>query len=197
MFGNLTAKVVEAFAAELKGKSYDVFVIGEMGGKILKSIMPDLNFQILSLSGEEIRPETMEKVIEQLRGYRQIKIFYGQFINIVRQDPTVRNLAGELTLTSLGREDREQKERRLKYLYEPSVEDIGLKLGKEVFTNVFEETTRQSQLAKFAARLMHLDESLSNLEVIENKTHKIKSRWKRKLDNKKQGLRVAVSGWSI
>lgn len=197
MFGNLPEKVVIEFAKEIKNKSCDVFVIGEMGARMLKTILPDRTFQVLSLPQEEMRADTLQNVIAQLQNYRQIKIFYGQFINIIRQEPTVRTLSGELTMASLGNEDREQRERRLKYLYEPTVEKVGEKIGKEIFANIFEETTNQSKLAKFAARLIHLDESLSNLDLLQKKTHKIKVRWHRKLDNKKQGLRVASTGWNI
>lgn len=193
MFGDLPERVVAEFAKEIDGKICDVFVIGQMGAKLLRSIDPDRNFQVLNLPNEEFDQNSLASVIEQLRGYRQIKLFYGQFINIVRQIPNSRQLSGELTLTSLSSDDRFQKERRLKYLYEPSVESVGLKLGKEIFANIFEETTRQSQLAKFAARLMHLDESLSNLEILNIKTYKLKNRWHRKLDNKKQGLRIAAA----
>lgn len=192
MFGDLPERIVALFAKEIAGKSCDVFVIGQLGARLLRSLEPDRPFQSISLPNEEFSANSLSNVIEQLRGYRQIKVFYGQFINIVRQDPSTRELSGELTLTSLDTADREQRERQLKYLYEPSVESVGQKLGKEVFANIFEETTKQSQLAKFAARLMHLDESLTNLEMIEGKTRKLKTRWHRKLDNKKQGLRLAA-----
>lgn len=197
MFGDLPERVVIDFAREIKDKSCDVFVIGEMGAKLLRSIYPNRNFQTLSLPNEEMRTDTLANVIEQLRAYRQIKIFYGQFINIIRQVPTSRTLSGELTLASLAAEDQEQRKRRLKYLYEPSVEEVGEKIGKEVFANIFEETAGQSKLSKFAARLIHLDESLSNLDLLQKKTYKLKIRWHRKLDNKKQGLRIARAGWSI
>lgn len=197
MFGDLIERLAERFATAIKDNQADVYVVGETGARLLKSYLPERNFQVLTLSNEELRPETLSMVVEQLQNYRQIKIFYPQFINIVRQEPMSRILSGELTLTSLGAEDRELKERRLKYLYEPSVEVVGAKIGKEVFANVFEETTRQSQLAKFAARLMHLDESLANLDNIHKKTHKQKVRLGKKMDNKKQGLRVAAAGWSL
>ncbi len=192
MFGTLPERLVVSFAKEIKGLNCDVFVIGEMGARLLKNIVPDQEFRVLSLKGEAMSPETLSNVVEQLRSYRQIKLFYGQFINIVRQDAVSRNLSGELTITYVDPKDREQKQRLLKYLYEPNVEAVSQKIGHEIFGSIFEETDGQSQLAKYAARLIHLDESLANLEKLQKKTHKIKTRFARKIDNRKQGLRLSA-----
>lgn len=196
MFGDLPERLVTAFVQEIKGRPGDVFVIGEMGAKLLKQVLPNQDFRVLPIPNEELQASTLALILEQLRAYRKIKIFYSQFINLVRQEVASRDLSGELTLSSLGKKDLEIKERRLKYLYEPSLEDVGGKLKTEVFGGVFEATVKESQLSKFAARLMHLDQSLANLDNWQKKMGKLKTKTRKKNNNKKQGLRVAAAGWS-
>lgn len=194
MFGDLPERLVERFAKDIENFSGDVYVMGEMAARLLKMRMPNLDFKVLRMPNEELDRAMMELVVDQFRIYRQVRIYYGQFINIVRQEVSTRDLAGELTLDFLAQEDRDERERRLKYLYEPNVTEVGKKLSKEVFAGVFESTHKESLLSKFAARLIHLDQSLSNLDNIQNKMHKTKVRMKRKNDNKKQGLRAAAAG---
>jgi F0F1-type ATP synthase gamma subunit len=91
MFGDLPERVLKVFYRN-KDKSCDILSL-RLGARLLKSTtrpqFPRLGSQ------RRMRSETLANVMSN-SSYRQIKIFYGQFINIVRQDPTTRNLSGDL-----------------------------------------------------------------------------------------------------
>ena len=52
----------------------------------------------------------------------------------------------------------------VKYLFEPSVGDVARIFEGEILASIFEQTLHESQLAKFASRLMALDASVDKIE---------------------------------
>lgn len=192
MFGEFSAQLVAGFAREIAGKEGDVYVVGEMAGKMLGKVIGGRNFRVLKLTNEEMDNQLLQMTVEQLRNYRTVRVVYGKFVNLAKQEVAMRDLAGEMTLDFLAQKDKEIKMRRLKYLYEPSLDIVGAKLSREVFVSVMGASAEESQLAKFAARLMHLDQSLFNLDKIKLSLSHKKRRLGRKIENKKQGIRVVA-----
>ena len=192
MFGDLGPRVVARYIEEVTTHKGDAYVIGENGAKMVRTLLPDFKFKFMDLPNEELTPAAFSEVVTQLQSYRRVKIYYGDFVNIARQEPVERLLSGELTMDMLDKKDRLQREKLLKFLYEPTVSEVGKHLSTKVFAKVFDETIRQAQLGKFASRLMHLDNSLNNLEIRQEKLHKAKRKARKLLDNKKQGLRFAA-----
>lgn len=192
MFGGYTALLVEQFLREIEGKSGDIYVVGEMAGRMLGQVLGERNFRILRLPNDEMDDNLLQMTVAQMRNYRRVRVVYGKFVNLAKQEVAVRDLAGEMTLDFLAQKDKEIKMRRLKYLYEPSLDIVGSKLSKEVFVSVMGASAEESQLAKFAARLMQLDQSLYNLDKLWSNLHRERRRVSKKIENKKQSIRVVA-----
>ena len=84
------------------------------------------------------------------------------------------------------------------YLFEPSVEDILEVFQSEILASVFGQTIYESQLAKFASRILHLDDSLQNVDQRLQTVHIDYRRLQHDLMSRKQLSRMSgVSLWQI
>ena len=54
--------------------------------------------------------------------------------------------------------------KRMMYLYEPSVYSVSELFTKEVLAGVLEQMILESQLSKFASRVMHLDRAVEKVD---------------------------------
>ena len=72
------------------------------------------------------------------------------------------------------------------YLFEPSFEEIVKVFNGEILASIFEQTLHESQLAKFASRMLALDRSEDNIEKRLVKIRLEEVRLSHRLQNKKQ-----------
>jgi hypothetical protein len=77
------------------------------------------------------------------------------------------------------------------------VDVVATKLGTDLFASVFEATYHETLLSKYAGRLIHLDTSLVEIERYERQLRKAKIKLHKRMEHKKQGVRVAAARRSI
>jgi len=163
MYGEIMDKVFGKFLKEIKDNpSTDVYISGKIGQELMKVVAPRTKYQLLAVI--ELDDDSLMKTIgKTLWKYRDVRIFFGQFESIARQEPSSRVLSlNQLESTQdVWAGDAVAK---LKYLYEPSVEHISNKFSKGIFVGVLQQTIKEDELAKNASRLMHLDKALSKIE---------------------------------
>ena len=54
--------------------------------------------------------------------------------------------------------------KHMRYLYEPTLVDISNIFGNEIMASTLEASVRESQLAKFASRMMNLDVAMERID---------------------------------
>jgi F0F1-type ATP synthase gamma subunit len=158
LYGDLTDRVAYEMVKYLKtSPKADIFVIGESSANSVHEMMPDLRFETTSINDNKWDRSWWEMVVERLRMYRAVKIFYGSFVNLVNQEAKSRSLSGEFSWDHLSEKIKEERRGHLKYLYEPNIEAVARTLSGEVFAQILEDTWHEERLAKFASRLIQLD----------------------------------------
>jgi F0F1-type ATP synthase gamma subunit len=193
LFGDIVEKVIAEFVTYVQNNNCEVYVMGQWGANLVRRYMPELKFEYVSMPDESLPTEVLSSIIARLGDYREVKFFYGQFVNIARQEPTSRRISGELRMDFLPHDEQEQRTRQLKYIYEPDFAEVGRKFGQEIFAGVFDNTLREAQLAKYASRLMHLDQAISRMDIRMVALGHEEQRAKKREENRKQSLRVAAS----
>jgi len=163
MYGEIVSKVFNSFLKTVQANTAaDVYISGKIGQELIKTVAPGVEYQSLSLTGADDE-SLMATIGEKLWQYKQVEIFFGQFKSIARQEPNSRILSAN-QLESTRNQWAGEIVTKLKYLYEPSVEQVSNKLGKGIFVGVLEQTIKEDELAKNASRLMHLDKTLGQVE---------------------------------
>ena len=199
MYGELTERVALSTVAYLREHptGVDVFVIGAASAEMVHALLPDLRFETSNVSDTSWDQSWWSSVIERLKIYRAVKVFYGQFVNLVNQQINIRDLSGEFTWEHLSQEVREERRGKLKYLYEPGVEAVAKTLSGEVFAQILDDTWHESQLAKLASRLIQLDNVVVGIDKRVKKLGAVKRQIRKRQAEKRRtqllsGRRVGV-----
>lgn len=181
MSGDIIDKVFGRFITAVRAdKKANIFVQGKIGSDLIKAVSPDIKYQTIEFAN----------IGDTLYHYRDVLIIFGQFESIARQEPMSRSLSAT-SVELAGKNWAGDIATRLKYLYEPTIDQVSTVFGKQIFSGVLEQTMKEDELAKNGSRLMHLDQALTNIDkllVQDNaKYHSLKKR----ITSKKQHTQVA------
>lgn len=191
LFGDIVDRTFEIFSDYVSKNKPEVVVLGKLGLKMMNDRMPKQLFNYFDFSDEQVEMESFEIIMRYLIQFEVILVFYGTFKTILSQIPTMTSVSGGAI---------EVKDVQLKhpskFLFEPSVEAIAQVFEGEILSSLFEQTLHESQLAKFASRMLALDHSVDNIENRLEVIHTRERRVKHRLLNKKMlGTVSGVSLW--
>ncbi len=148
-YGDIIRKTYDVFIEILKKEPGDVVVIGKVGLDIFKASRMSSPLTYFDFPDDKIDKEVLRKIVEHIIQYEKVLIFYERFNNVISQSPIITNISGD-PLPG-------EKASDTKYFFEPSLEKIMEFFEKEIFSTVFQQTMLESELAKFASRMVSLD----------------------------------------
>jgi len=188
LYGDIIERTFRQFSTFIAARDMDIFVIGKMGTQLLHEYAPNKPFTPIALSDTHIDKKTVTGVTNLLLPYRTIHVFYGKFHSIALQNIIMSTLTGEVIDTNAA---QTLLKAHLMYLYEPSLASVSTLFGTEIKASVFEQILQESQLAKHASRMMHLDAAIEHIdeslaELAQNKRQSLK-----KINQQKQQARIA------
>jgi ATP synthase F1 gamma subunit len=157
LYGNIVYKTIDMLADYLKKHQADVTIIGRMGEELFKEKIPGKKYISFEFPDTGINSEKLSDIVAHLLEYDKVLVFYAQFQSIVAQNPTISSLDSSIVLEKQG------ELMVKKYLFEPSLEKIIVFFETEIFGLIFEQTIRESQLAKQASRMYALDQAIQNI----------------------------------
>lgn len=159
LYGSIVNKTAILLGEYLDKNEAEVTIIGKVGEAIFQQRYPGKKYTFFEFPDNAVEPEKLKSIITHLLAYEQILVFYGQFQSIVSQEPIIASLDGNADI-------QDGQERPLvRYLFEPSLEKIIVFFETEIFGLIFEQTMRESQLAKHASRMFALDRAIQNINT--------------------------------
>jgi F-type H+-transporting ATPase subunit gamma len=189
-YGEVVGTTFRKFMEEIKDKNVEITIIGKLGRSLFLEKEPKKPYTYFDLPDYQVSQAKLSKVIKHLVAYEKISVYYGKYQSIITQVPT------EFTI-SAGTSVREDvKDPKVQYLFEPSVEKILMFFETEIFASLFDQTIRESQLAKFASRILAMDKAAENIKSDLQKLSLEKLRLEHRLSDRKQlnSLFSAMSG---
>jgi ATP synthase F1 gamma subunit len=171
LYGEIIRKTYDVFIDSLRKNPGDVAILGKLGMEFFKAEKMSVHTMYFDLSDSEIDNAAIRKIVEQIIRYEKVLVFYEQFNNVVSQTPIVTNISGDPLPWERGGPT-------VKYFFEPSLEKIMEFFEEEIFSSIFQQTIFESELAKFASRMVSLDYASENtktkLKQVMNEKNKIK-----------------------
>jgi F0F1-type ATP synthase gamma subunit len=140
---------------------------------MLESVAPSVKFSYCNLPDALTEPQEMLELVKSLVQYSNIIIYHGLFKSILHQEPQNTFVTGEVfkiesTIT----------EKKVGFLFEPSVEFIAEYFEKQILSVLIEQTLYEASLSKFASRMLSLDTASQNIstrmDALVLKYHKLK-----------------------
>lgn len=179
LYGEVIRRTYDLFKDRYKKQKSDIAIIGRIGLQYFLQDFPKDSYTYFDLSDTKKDEEQFKKIADYFVEFQEIVVFYEQFINVVSQEPIATNISGdELPWEQTGPE--------IKYVFEPSLEKVLALFEQEIFSSIFEQTIYESELAKFAARMVSLDSAAENTRDRLKKMIFEKDRLQHRSMNKKQ-----------
>jgi len=148
-------------------------------------------YNYYDLEDDRVEVEDLVLVMRYLLQYQKIVVFYGQFKSLVNQVPTATAVSGDELY-----ELKPEEQKKHQYLFEPKIGEVLEFFEGQMLTTMFEQTVHESQLAKFASRLMALDTAVENIDRKVTQLNQAGVRLKHRQDSRKQLNRIAgISLW--
>ena len=157
LYGSILRKTYELFKQYVFKEDGDILVIGKLGRGLLEKEHLRKKIVYEDIEDSNKNDETLKNLVTLIIQYERVIVFHGKFQTTVTQLPTATSVSGDPL-------PGEAKLPEIKFLFEPSLEEIMQFFEREIFTSYFEQTIHESQLAKQASRMISLDNSLENIK---------------------------------
>lgn len=179
LYGDIIKKTYDVFIDNLKKTPGDVVIMGKLGVEIYKADKVSIPYTYFDFPDNKIDYAIFKKITEHVIQYEKVIVFYEQFNTVINQSPIVTNISGDPLPWEKGGPVA-------KYFFEPSLQKIMEFFEKEIFSSIFQQTIFESELAKFAARMVSLDLASDNTKNRLKQVILQKNKIKHQEENKKQ-----------
>ena len=188
LYGDIVDRTFEIFADFVKKNNPDLVILGKLGTKMMNDRLKGHLYNYYDFSDDKVEMESFEMIMRYLVQFEKILVFYGQFKTILTQDPVATSVSGDsmVAVEQLPIGGKIEKEISRQYLFEPSIEKVAQVFESEILASIFEQTLHESQLAKFASRMLALDQSVERIEKRLGKVEVEGRRLQHKIQNKAQ-----------
>ena len=180
LYGGLIKRTFDLFIQNSKNNICDKAIIGKLGLSMWEEAKTGEKYYYFDFPDQSVDKKIIKEILNFLISYEKVFVFYGQFQNLIRQDATFSDISGN------SRTEQAPSHQGAKYFFEPSLAKILEFFEKQIFASIFEQTVRESQLAKIASRLTTLDKASENIEKELERTTSQRNRNLHYEQNKKQ-----------
>lgn len=181
LYGDILQNTFNSFDEYLgknKDQPIDLTIIGKVGKSMYEDAHPGQKFTYYEFPDSDVPLDELTKLVKYLIDYEKIYFFYGKFQTVSSQVSAVLDVYGQ--------EEEGNDNSQLKYLFEPSLEEILILFESEIFASIIEQTLRESILAKFASRMVTLDSAAEKIREDLKKIELTRKIAKHRSQNKKE-----------
>lgn len=157
-YGNVVRDVYKRFVDDISEGGVEITIIGRLGRTLFLEEHPNKPYTYFELPDYGIDSEKLSEAVGHLVQYEEIKVYYGKYHSVVKQEPTRVSISAGKPVGKGGRASS------ITYIFEPSVEKILMFFETQIFASVFDQSIRESQLAKFASRILSMDRASENIK---------------------------------
>lgn len=158
LYGDIVNSTYDLFLKAFKSGEFEAAIVGRYGLNMFLADMPKSPYTFFELEDHNISRDKIEAIIRHIVQYDEIHVFYGKYINVITQNPIEEVISSILDMQS------DEKETKKNFLFEPSLEDIMKFFETQMFNSVFEQSVYESQLAKYASRLIAMNRAEDNIK---------------------------------
>ena len=195
LYGSIIKTTFNKFSHYIAQKpEVDIALVGRRGLSLFRSLYPNRKYVYHELEDHIVISKDVTEIIDRLILYEKVVVFHGRYESILEQTPVESNISGELPYKPKNLEDIKNAS-KISYLFEPSLEKILVFFETEIMASIFEQTVYESNLSKFAARMINLDASVVSISGKLDKVKFAKQQVKHREFNRRQ--LGALSGMAL
>ncbi len=190
LYGTLILDIWGHYVNDLKQEGSEAAVIGSFGKYLINNERLDTKITYFDLDDDKPEGTEIKKIIDFLSQYEQVAIYHGQMISVLNQIPAKTDITGGI---KLGQSMQKSVKR---YLFEPSPEKVLEFFEAEIIGALFNQSILEHQLARFAARMVAMDQATENAnEELKKIANSLRSLRRRILNRKQLEIFAGYSLW--
>lgn len=180
LYGTLILDIWGHFINDAAKEKNDVVVVGSFGKYLINNQNLDVKFAYFDLDDDQPSGEQIKKIVEFLSEYEKVIVYHGQMVTVMNQITAKSEITGGISL-----KEKIQKTSK-RYLFEPSSEKILEFFESEIIGALFNQSVLEHQLARFAARMVAMDQATENANEELKKISTSLRQLRRRILNRKQ-----------
>jgi F-type H+-transporting ATPase subunit gamma len=146
--GDLDMRMIESMQSEYDPKTTDIVVLGSHGAsQLTQRGIPYVKFYQLPETDQYIN---VNPVVEVIRPYEKITVYYEEYLSLGQQDVKSINLV--TSIQSMSEEAEEDVMTANDTIFEPSLDEIADEMEASMMSLALSQTILQSGLAQAASR---------------------------------------------
>ncbi len=186
LYGEIVAETFAQFLTLVSKGNHEVVIVGRQGLASFLGSELDIPYTYFDLPDHSYTPDHLAKIIRHIVRYDEISVFFGRFESVLSQHPEKKVISSAIDL-----EKKTDGVQAKDYYFDPSIEMLLEFFEVEMFTEIFEQLVRESQLAKFASRIIAMDRANENIASRKKTLSFLYSSSKHREMNKKQLNRLS------
>ncbi|MBN1168336.1 F0F1 ATP synthase subunit gamma [Candidatus Woesebacteria bacterium] len=180
LYGEIVGSTFRKFMNEVEAGTTEVTIVGRHGLSLFLNEGINRTYSYFDLDDYNFLPQQLDEIIRHIVQYQEIHVFYGKYVNVLKQTPEMLNVSAEIDVSG------KTENKRSNYIFEPSLEKILMFFETQMFASVFDQTVRESQLAKHASRVVAMIQAEQNIKERTGKIRLEALRAEHRFMNKKQ-----------
>ncbi len=190
LYGEIIPETYHMFMHEARETQSEVTIIGKYGFQLFLSENIGKPYTYFDFPDYGDDDDKLYEIIKHIVQYEQIHVFFGKFKNIIKQEPTMLSVSAKIDLNT---EEENEALGREHFIFEPSLEKILVFFETQIFSSLFQQTMKESQLSKYSSRFVAMDKANTNIgeemkRMLEEKNRIAHSIFNRKQLNSMAGL---------
>jgi ATP synthase F1 gamma subunit len=187
LYGSVVRASFDLFMDELRKSDVEVSIVGRVGRSYFLNEEPNRAYSYFELPDNGSDKAKLSELVRHLVQYEEIYVYFGQFQNVAQQIPTKLVISAKTLLTNIATTASEEN----KYVFEPSLERVLMFFETEIFASLLDQTVSESQLAKYASRILAMNKAHENIDKTIGKLSLDRLKIKHRTENRKQLNRLS------
>src|SRR3989344_3194615 len=157
-YGEVVEETFKKFIEDFRKENIEATIIGKVGRSLFLEQEAKRPYTYFDLPDYGYNETVLSEVIKHLVQYDEIRVYYGKYQSVVTQKPTAFSISAGTPISGA------VEEPKVAYIFEPTVEKILMFFETQIFASLFDQSIRESQLAKFASRILAMDRAAENID---------------------------------
>lgn len=176
LYGGVDNELSHFFHQATSKFTTERLIIGSTGISYMRAFDRSGFFKTLVLHSDLPNGAEINAIVERIKNYSQMLVFYSKFITILNQQVDVETV-------SLEKPNMDSKNYNLNYILEPELPQMMSFFEGQILASILNSFFLQAKLSRTAARMIRMDEAEINAGKLINKERMNLFQNKRKLQN--------------
>jgi len=196
--GEVNNKIFKDFIDFYAKNKPDLVIVGSIGKGLMHQRASTIRYQYFELeeSFGVSSSEKLKAIVKYLINYKDVRLFHGEFQNMVTQTAINRSITGEMGGLTMKDNNSNSVQKGKYFLFEPSLTKMLKFFETQIFASLFKRGVEEATLAQIGARVSSLETSTisigKRLKLL--KYNYLKTN-KREKNSKQQDLLVGINFW--